>query len=234
MAAAGQRGSSRRRGLLALGAGVAALACGRTELDEARPPDARVDAGLVVDARVDAGLVVDARVVADARLVSDGGPDGRAADGPASCSFGEGASEATADDPSLFGTPVYFNGGAPLPAGTYVVSYVDGCMKYSAGQGWTVNAYANGSDGWWLIGASTADKKLVLPGNIGFEVGAGGFASFEDCVAASKAAPPVTFDTVAGPLGIWLQDSPYTDNLAGEGGRNPKWSLVRKGECPPP
>jgi hypothetical protein len=199
-----------------LGAGAAALACGRTELDEARRSDPRADAGLVVDARF------------------DGGPDVRATDGAPSCSYGEGASEASADDLSLFGTPVYFNGGAALPAGTYVVSYVDGCMKYSGAQGWTVNAYADGSDGWWLIGASTADKKLVLPGNVGFLVGAGGFAMFEDCVAASKAAPLETFEHAGGPLGIWLQDNPYTDNVAGEGGRNPQWSLARKGACPPP
>jgi hypothetical protein len=170
----------------------------------------------------------------DLRVDTHPDAGGRVTDAPMNCSFGEVTSEATADDLSLFGTPVYFNGGTSLPAGTYVVSYVDGCMKYSAGQGWTVNAYADGSDGWWLIGASTDDKKLVLPGNIGFQVGAGGFAMFEDCVAASTAARPETFEHAGGQLGIWLQDSPYTDNLAGEGGRNPKWSLVRIGECPPP
>jgi hypothetical protein len=170
----------------------------------------------------------------DVRADARPNADVRVADAATSCSFGEVASEATADDLSLFGTPVYFNGGMPLPAGTYVVSYVDGCMKYSAAQDWTVNAYADGSDGWWLIGTSTADKKLVLPGNIGFLVGQGGFSMFEDCVTASKAAPPETFEHAGGQLGIWLQDDPYTDNLAGEGGRNPKWSLVRMGECPPP
>jgi hypothetical protein len=170
----------------------------------------------------------------DVRVDARSNADGRVTDAPTSCSFGEVASEATADDLSLFGAPVYFNAGMPLPAGTYVISYVDGCMKYSADQGWTVNAYADGSDGWWLIGASTADKKLVLPGNIGFLIGEGGFPVFEDCVAASKAAQPETFEHAGGQLGIWLQDSPYTDNLAGEGGRNPKWSLVRMGECPPP
>jgi hypothetical protein len=32
-------------------------------------------------------------------------------------------------------------------------------------------------------------------------------------------------------IGVWLQDSPYTDNLAGQDGRNPNWKLSLLGEC---
>ena len=34
-----------------------------------------------------------------------------------------------------------------LPAGRYRVEYVDGCLKYSGSQGWSLNAYADGHDG---------------------------------------------------------------------------------------
>ena len=145
----------------------------------------------------------------------------------AGCSYGVAESSATASDLSLFGTAAYFNGGQPLPAGHYVVTYVDGCMKYGSGQGWTVNAYADGHDGWWLVGATTSDKLLVLPGTVGYAAGAGAFDAFEDCVTASKLSTPVTFTHAGGVLGIWLQDSPYSDNSAGENDRNPAWRLER-------
>jgi hypothetical protein len=153
-------------------------------------------------------------------VASDAGTDG----GP-TCSFGQASSQATADDLALFGTEAYFNGGLPIPAGDYRITYVDGCMKYGSGQGWTVNAYANGSDGWWLVGATTTDKILVLPGTVGYASGSGAFDVFADCVAASHLSAPVTFTHTGGVLGVWLQDSPYSDNTAGEDDRNPSWRL---------
>jgi hypothetical protein len=37
-----------------------------------------------------------------------------------------------------------------------------------------------------------------------------------------------------GKLGIALDDNPYDDNVAGEDGRNPKWTLtLLVEECPP-
>jgi hypothetical protein len=174
---------------------------------------------------------------------SDGGSDVNSADGNASdavadgfsgpvCVIGEESSDATASDPSLFGTPVYFNAGNPLPAGTYGVTYVDGCMKYASNQGWTVNNYDPGCCNWWIIGETTADRKIVPPGTVGLVIGAGAFANFADCENASRAAAPRTFVHSGGRLGLWLQDSPYTDNFAGQDGRNPKWRLVRLGgEC---
>jgi hypothetical protein len=146
--------------------------------------------------------------------------------------IGDASSDATANDLSLFGTPVFFDGGQTLPAGTYEVTYLDGCIHYGSGQGWTVNAYdAGGCCNWWLIGATTSDQRLVLPGTIGWQAGAGAFNDFEECVAASLVVPPVTFEHAGGPLGIWLRDSPYSDNSAGLDGRNPKWRLRRVGDC---
>jgi hypothetical protein len=153
-------------------------------------------------------------------------------DGPLTCTVGQAASEATTSQLNLFGTAVYFHDGNPLPAGTYTISYVDGCMKYGAGQGWTVNAYAEGGCcGWWVIGDTTSDHKLQPPGTIGYAVGSGAFESFEDCVTASKQAAARTFTHAGGKLGVWLEDSPYTDNAAGEGGRNPTWKLELMGDC---
>lgn len=162
----------------------------------------------------------------DAQVESDAPSDAEV-----TCNIGEATSEATASDLSLFGTPVYFNDGDSIPPGTYRISYVDGCMKYGGGQGWTVNAYDQGGCcHWWLIGANTSDTILVPPGTIGFAAGSGAFADFQECVTASRAAPAKDFEHAGGKLGIWLQDSPYTDNSAGEGG-NPKWKLERLGAC---
>jgi hypothetical protein len=148
------------------------------------------------------------------------------------CSVGQATSDATADNLSLFGTPVYFNNGNPLPAGTYQVQYVDGCIKYAGDQGWTVNAFdTGGCCNWQVVGETTSDQKTILPGTIGYAAGSGAFANFEDCVTASKAVPVKQFEHAGGKLGIWLKDSNYIDNLAGEAGRNPKWQLVRLGAC---
>jgi hypothetical protein len=168
----------------------------------------------------------------DAEGEADGAQASDSADDvAASCSFGEATSEASTSNLSLFGTPVFFNGGASVPAGEYLVNYVDGCVKYGGGQGWTVNAYDGGCCSWWVIGETTADKKVVPPGTIGYAVGSGAYAKFEDCVEASKKAPPKSITHTGGKLGIWLQDSPYSDNLSGEGGRNPKWRLSSVGPC---
>jgi hypothetical protein len=174
----------------------------------------------------DAAIADVATGVADVAVI----PDAHTDDG---CTLGEVTSSATADNLSLFGTPVYFAGGRSLPAGTYQVTYVDGCMKYSSGQGWTVNAYnETGCCQWWLIGSSTSDRLLEMPGTIGYAPGMGAFANFEDCVTASKASPPKQFQHPGGVLGIWLQDNPYSDNTAGENGRNPTWQLDSVGVCP--
>jgi hypothetical protein len=148
-----------------------------------------------------------------------GGADG--------CNFGEAASAGTDQALNLFGEVVYFANGAELPAGHYRVSYVDGCMKYASSQDWTIHAYDNGSYGWWLVGDATNDKIVLPPGTVGYSTANGAYATFDECVAANLLLPPVEFDFAGGKLGVWLQVSPYSDNLAGEDNRNPKWNLVR-------
>jgi hypothetical protein len=86
--------------------------------------------------------------------------------------------------------------------------------------------------GWYLVGATTNDRVAHLPGTVGYAAGSGAYADFEACVAANKALPSVEFDFAGGKLGVWLLDSPYSDNMAGVDGRNPKWQIVRLGSCP--
>lgn len=122
----------------------------------------------------------------------------------------------------LLGEVLFFNGGLPFPAGTYEIAYTDGCMKYAAGQLWTV--HANNALGWWLVGSDSADRKGRLPGTTGFTAGTG-FERFEDCVAANHQTAPFAVEHAGGVLGIWLSDSLYTDNVNGTDGRNPRWSI---------
>ena len=105
-------------------------------------------------------------------------------------------------------------------------------MKYASDQDWTIHAYAAAEPfGWWFVGDTTADKITPPPGTVGYSVATGAYASFEDCVAANRALPPLVFDFGGGTIGVWLQDNPYTDNLAGQEGRNPKWQLTLLEEC---
>ena len=157
--------------------------------------------------------------------------DAEGDDGAGSCDLGSAASFATQQSLDLFGQIVYFDDGKTLPAGHYRVQYVDGCMKYSSAQDWAVQAYADGSDAFWLVGATSADRILMPPGTVGILVGSGGFATFDECVAANLALPPEEFDFAGGPIGVWLSDSLYSDNVAGTDGRNPKWSLTLLGDC---
>ena len=200
-----------------------AAACSSSKhptIDGAVPGDAHADTGIDAAGTKDAATTKDAGTK-DAATTKDAGTK----DAQPSCTFGQAASQASATDLGLFGTPAYFNNDQPLPAGTYRLTYVDGCMKYGSGQGWTVNAYANGTDAWWLVGATTADKILVLPGTAGYAPDAGAFSDFASCVAASLLSAPVTFNHTGGVLGVWLQDNPYSDNTAGEDDRNPTWRL---------
>jgi len=179
-------------------------ACGaRTELDVLGH-----DASIVVDAAPD---------VHDAGLdVHDATTDETSV--PPLCDYGTLVADA-------FGATTWWNGGASVPAGHYRVTYEDGCMKYSqSGQGWTVNAYANGPDTLYLVGAGNAVMSPA-PGTVGFYVNQGAFASFDACVAANQNDAPLEFDFVGGPLGLWLADGPYTDNAAGENGRSPTYRL---------
>jgi hypothetical protein len=202
------------------------VACGgRTGLDVPEPHDGGAeshDAGVAqqdtgvpsfdasLDARADASL--DARV--------DSSPS---ADSSVPCSVGTVVGD-------VFGQVDYFAGGSSLPAGRYRVTYVDGCMKYSGGQGWTVQATAPGDPlgtfTWWLVGETSAIQILVPPGTVGYVAGSGAYDTFDACVAANLMLPPIDFDFAGGELGVWLEDVPYTDNVAGADGRNPTWKIA--------
>lgn len=160
--------------------------------------------------------------------------------GGAGCDYGDALSAATNQSLDLFGAPVYFNDGASLPAGEYILKYEDGCMKYNAGQAWALHAYAQngGRANWWIVAppvsGNTPVKVAFPPGSVGYQLGRGGFATFEECVAANRQLATMTIQHTGGPLGVWLDDSPYADNVAGSDGRNPKWSLTKVGECSGP
>jgi hypothetical protein len=147
------------------------------------------------------------------------------------CDVGAEFNGATPGNLDLFGVPFYFNEGNQVPAGTYEFTYVDGCMKYQDGQPWTVNAYASGTYATWQVIGEDPDTFLgSLPGKSEL-IGGGAPEDFETCVAASKLATPLVI-VIAAPskLGVRLNDSPVTDNIAGIDGRNPKWGL-RKLDC---
>jgi hypothetical protein len=185
--------------------------------------------------RTDAGLVS----VADAGPGEprDAGPGTEIHDdGGVHCDFGSAQNQATAGTLNLFGEIVYFADRLEFPPGTYRVVYEDGCMKYASSQAWTIHAYANaGFDHrWWIVGETTSDRKVKTPGTTGIFVGAGGYETFAECVAANLSlSAPVTFEHSGGKLGVWLHDSNYPDNVAGEDGRNPRYRLERLGSCNP-
>jgi len=164
----------------------------------------------------------------------DAGPTDAGPDPDAGCGFGTATSLATPGNLDLFGTIAYFGDGGVLSPGSYRVQYVDGCMKYGGGQDWTIHAYADGHDAWWLVGDSTSQKWLMPPGTVGYSASNGAFVAFADCVTANLALPPTDFEFDGGRIGVWLQDSPYSDNMAGESGRNPAWNLTRRGACVAP
>lgn len=187
---------------------------------DASPMDAAVDA----DADTDTGAETDTDADTGAETDTDADADADAApDADASCLLGTVVGD-------VFGTPTSFLGGMHLPAGRYRLTYVDGCMLYSSsGQGWTVNAYALGnpssSDHWWITAQGALLSSVIPPGTVGYLVGQGAFATFDACVQANLQQAPVDFDFAGGTLGVWLEDGPYSDNVAGPGGRAPSWSL---------
>jgi hypothetical protein len=217
-----------RDGLFLCACGVIGACGSRTGLLAEPPSDA-------AEPPSDAGVPLpDAHAAADASTQESGprdaGPDtaiadAREEDAPP-CNLGR----VTGD---VFGKTVDFANGATIAPGRYRVRYVDGCMKYSAAQDWSVNAYAlgdpAGSDHWWFVSAGQQVTSVIPPGTVGFRVGQGGYATFDECVQANLALPPVELTLSSGPFGLWLEDNPYGDNVAGSNGRSPTWEL----ECVP-
>lgn len=160
------------------------------------------------------------------------GSDAGASDagaGTALCDLGAAGSFATADDLNLFGQIVYYEDGGALPPGRYRATYVDGCMKYDFVFGWQVQATAPAPNagGFWFVGDTSDDRIAMAPGQLSM------YGAFDDCVTANLATPPQEFDFDGGKMGVWLSDNPYSDNLAGTDGRNPKWQLTYLAKCPP-
>ena len=77
------------------------------------------------------------------------------------------------------------------------------------------------------MGSTSATQIATPPGTVGYELGTGSFETFDECVAANHVLPPIDFDFAGGQLGLWLQDDPYSDNVAGTGGRSPTWELTQ-------
>lgn len=158
---------------------------------------------------------------------------------PATCDFGTASNSAAVTNPQLFAQVIPFAGGASLPPGTYVLSYVDGCARYAPALWWSIHGHADGDVAWWLVGASSTERVRLLPGTVGLLPGtagpgeANGFERFDDCVAANLELDPITFEHAGGPLGIFQADIHYADNVSGEDGRNPRWRLVLDAPCPP-
>jgi hypothetical protein len=195
---------------------IVACACGaRTELGVLEH-DASLDAAH--DSSIDVLDAHDSSIDAlDAQTIDVGVPEA-----PPVCDYGTLVED-------VFGTTVDWNGGASLPPGHYAITYVDGCMKYSTSQGWTVNAYADGPDTLFVVTSGNAQLGTA-PGTVGFLQGQGGFADFDACVSANLANDvPLEFDFAGGPIGLMLDDNPYTDNVAGENGRSPTYRLS---SCP--
>ncbi len=194
----------------------ALCACGaRTELDVIEREDASTQADASVDHDAN-----DAHDASDAN--AEDVQDVTLPEAPPPCDFGTVVAD-------VFGSTVYWNGGAPLPAAHYRVTYVDGCMKYSSGQAWTVNAYADGPDTFFIV-TDNATTIGPAPGTVGFFDGQGAFADFDACVSANVSQDtPFEFDFVGGEIGVSLSDNPYSDNVAGENGRSPTYRLS---SCP--
>jgi hypothetical protein len=145
-------------------------------------------------------------------------------------------SEVVAGNESVIDSNVtYFNNGQPVPPGMYTIRYLDGCNKYSmkADYGWTVNGVdAPRCCEWWLVLETSANREEILPALTGAEMySEGAFADFEACVAASKLSPPLKYIHHGGRLGVWMRDLDYTDNVAGLGGRNPRWEISGQTSC---
>jgi hypothetical protein len=174
--------------------------------------------------------------------VSSHAPDGSAgqgfhansgtSDAATTCGLGSAASSATNESTStlnLFGQIVYYDDGGNLPKGRYEAKYLGGCMKYDWLFNWQVQASwpDAGGGGFWFVGDTSSDR-IVMPPGVTMS-----YADFDACVAANLTASPEDFEFDGGKLGIWLNDDPYTDNVAGPDGGNPRWQLTLLATCPP-
>jgi hypothetical protein len=192
------------------------------------PPTSSTDGGTSSVDPVDAGTF---RREGDATAPTDGA---------GACSYGSASSIATAQNLNLFGQVIYYEDGGVFPPGRYRAVYTDGCMKYDSLQDWTVQPGDGGglvpidpALGFWLVGRTSANLIVKPPGTAGLSASQGAYATFDECVAGNLALDaPVEFDFDGGPIGVWLDDNLYSDNQAGDNGRNPAWKLLLLEKCP--
>jgi hypothetical protein len=111
-------------------------------------------------------------------------------------------------------TVQYFNGGASFPAGTYKVTYKRGSMLYGPDQGHRVNADPNGFN--FRINGQVDHGFLgIYEDDITEAPGDSTEYLSQGACEAANAGASVTFTTDGdGPIGISLNDTPYTDNTA--------------------
>lgn len=145
------------------------------------------------------------------------------------CDLGSAGNLGNAADPNLYGEIVYYADGGTLPPGRYRATYVGGCMKYDFIYGWQVQGQPPGTnaDGFYLVGATSDERLLMLPGTTEQ------YADFGACVTANLATTPEEFEFDGGTIGVWSSDFPYQDNVEGPDGGNPSWSLRLLAQCPP-
>jgi hypothetical protein len=187
------------------------LGCGSEQLTVGYVPSGELDAGSL-----------------DGASGADGGApmqgDGAAEDAARTCSLPERVSlpeELTSEvQGDLLAPIVYYAGGAPLPAGRYRVSYVDGCFTCCV----TIDSFV-------LVGDDVFSIVAQLPGGSseGLDV-----APVASCPVRGAPYPDIEFEFAGGKLGIWLSDAVATENSDGDGagGRNPTWRLTLLEACP--
>lgn len=103
-------------------------------------------------------------------------------------------------------TPSYFNSGASWPAGIYRITYVEGALKYNSAFGWGLNDSAAHR---FTILYDDGASEVVGP-SLDYQK----FATQAD-LETHNSGQFVEFTHIGGKIGVYLEDFPYTDNVAG-------------------
>ena len=111
-------------------------------------------------------------------------------------------------------TPVtYFNSGGNYAAGTYRINYIKGALQYGAGTGYSVNYVP--PDGFRVVYGG---------GDTAFPASSATFTTQAQAETANAGAA-LTFVHSGGPIGMYLNDNPYSDNSPGS--PNPTFALTQ-------
>jgi hypothetical protein len=106
--------------------------------------------------------------------------------------------------PDIYSNTIsYFGAGTSYPVGAYIIGYVNG-------------ARASNSSTGWLISYVSSDKYNVYYGSNTVNFGAyGGYSTQAACELANAGAKITLNITTASKIGVYLQDTKYSDNIAG-------------------